>query len=98
MTARTCVVSFVDVAGVRHSVEVEAESLYEAAVVGVKRLRKDPWIERVGEATVLDVTVRAPSTSHTITLAQVERWLAASSPTPTLASRKARLKMMLVQS
>jgi hypothetical protein len=94
---RLCAVSFTDVRGIRHTVEVEAESLYEAAVLGVRRFRKDPWIERVGEATVLDVEVREPSARHAISLAQVERWLSGATPNPSEASRKARLKMMLVQ-
>ena len=33
VAVRTCTVSFVDVRGVRHSVEVEAESLYEGQAV-----------------------------------------------------------------
>jgi hypothetical protein len=31
-----CVVSFVDLDGIRHSVEVEAEGLYEASVLGLR--------------------------------------------------------------
>jgi hypothetical protein len=98
MAVRVCAVSFTDARGVRHSVEVEAESLYHAVVLGVARLRKDPWIERVGEATPMDVEVRAPATKHTISLQQVERWLAGATANPTEASKKARLKMLLVQS
>jgi hypothetical protein len=94
---RTCTVSFTDVRGIRHSVDVEAESLYEAAVLAVKRFRKDPWIEQVGEATVLDVEIREPSTRHTLTLKTVERWLGSSSQAPGDAMKKAKLKMMLVQ-
>jgi len=33
-TAR-CVVSYLDIDGLRHSVEVDAESLFEAAVLGL---------------------------------------------------------------
>jgi hypothetical protein len=93
-----CEVSFVDVRGIRHTAEVEAESLYEAAVLGVRLLRKDPWIERVGEATVLDVEIREPSTRHSLTLTQVERWIAGVTTNPNEAMKKAKLKMMLVQS
>ena len=95
---RTCTVSFKDVRGIRHSVDVEAESLYEAAVLAVKRFRQDPWIEQVGTATVLDVEVREPATKHSISLQQVERWLAGATANPSEASKKAKLKMILVQS
>lgn len=37
---RSCVVSFTDNRGVQHSVEVTAETLFEAAALGVALLRK----------------------------------------------------------
>jgi hypothetical protein len=91
------VVSFVGPSGIRHSVEVEAETLYEAAVLAVTRFRQDIWGEAVTASTTLDVEVREPSTQHSLTLQQVERWLAAPGA-PLETSRKARLKLMLVQS
>jgi hypothetical protein len=97
VSVRTCSVSFVDLRGIRHSIDVEADSLYEAAVLGIRRLSDDPWIEKIGAATVLDIEVRQPSIKHAITLQQVERWLAGATTNPTEASKKAKLKMMLVQ-
>jgi hypothetical protein len=90
-------VSFVDVRGIRHQTDVEAESLYEAAVLGVRRFRNDPWIERVGDATVFDVEVREPSTTHAISLLQVERWLAGATTNPMESVKKAKLKNLLLQ-
>ena len=58
MPLRICAVSFTDVRGIRHTVEVQAESLFEAAILGVRAFRGDPWIEHVGPATVLDIEVR----------------------------------------
>jgi hypothetical protein len=46
---------------------------------------------------MLDVEVREPSTKHAILLQQVERWLAGATSNPNEASKKAKLKMMLVQ-
>ena len=40
--ARTCAVSFNDSGGIRHSIEVAAESLYEAAALGVSEFRHHP--------------------------------------------------------
>jgi hypothetical protein len=48
-------------------------------------------------ATVLDVEVRALSTKHSIALEHVERWLADAIGNPSEASKKAKLKMILVQ-
>src|SRR5258707_14526193 len=98
MGIRLCVVSFADVRGIKHSVDVEAESLYEAAILGVSRFRKDPWIERIGESTVIDVEVREPATKHALSLKQIDRWLSGVTANPSEASKKAKLKMMLIQS
>jgi hypothetical protein len=95
---RTCTVSFKDVRGIRHSADVEAESLYEAVVLAVRRFRQDPWMEQVGNATVLDVEVREPPTMHSISFQQVERWLAGGASNATEAMKKAKLKTILVQS
>ncbi len=97
MSVKLCVVSFADLRGIKHSVEVEAESLYEAAVQGIRRLNQDPWIERIGPGTTLQVEVREPSATHAITVEQVERWLAGVTKNPTEATKKAKLKLLLVQ-
>ena len=89
--------SFTGPSGIRHSVEVEAETLFEAAVLATCRFRQDIWGEAVAAGTMLDIAVREPSTKHSLTLQQVERWLAAPGP-PYESSRKAKLKLMLVQS
>ena len=94
---RACVVTYIDHRQITHGAEVQAESLYEAAVLAIKLFREDPWLERIGPATVLDVEVREPGTKHAISLQQVERWLAGATTNPNEASKKAKLKMMLVQ-
>jgi hypothetical protein len=94
---RICTVSFVDARGIRHAVDVQAESLYEAVVLGVSTLRTDPWIERVGRSTTLDVEVREPGTRHSITLQQVERWLDGVTSSPLEASKKAKLRVLMVK-
>lgn len=92
---RICAVSFADVRGIRHTVEVQAESLFEAAILAVRTFRSDPWIERVGPATVLDIEVREPAVKHAITMMQVERWLEGASTSPNEGVKKAKLKNLL---
>ena len=48
MPLRACTVTFQDPRGIRHGVEVEAESLYEAVVLAVKPFREDPWLPSGG--------------------------------------------------
>ena len=93
-----CTVAFKDARGVRHGVDVEADSLYEAVVRGVARLRREPWLERVRDETVLEVDLRDAPAAHVVSLGQVERWIAGATANAAEASKKAKLKMMLVQS
>jgi hypothetical protein len=97
MPARACSVSFIGTSGIRHGVEVEAHSLYEAAVKAIPRFRQDPWMEQVANATALDIEIRESATKHSVTLKQVESWLASTSLSPHVASKKTRLKMMLMR-
>jgi hypothetical protein len=60
-----CIVSFVDLDGVRHSVEVQADGLYEAAVLGLSALRKHDL--NPGGLTELEVEVRS-CVKHTLTV------------------------------
>ena len=93
---RTCAVSFVDVRGIRHVAEVQAESLYEAAILGIRVFKGDPWIDHVGPATVLDVEVREPAAKHGITLQQIQRWLDGATTSPNEGVKKAKLKTLLL--
>jgi len=97
MALKACSVSFTDVRGIKHTAEVEAESLYEAAVQGIRRLNQDPWLERIGPGTALEIEIREPSAKHSITVEQVQRWLAGTTKNPTEATKKAKLKLLLVQ-
>lgn len=74
--ARTCVVSFVDSTGIRHSVEVGAESLYEAAALAVREFRRHPWVDDVepGTVTPLSIKVKTPATTHEVSIQQLQRW------------------------
>ena len=66
-------------------------------VHGVSRLSEDLSLDKIGPTTVLDVEVRELRTKHSISLQRVERWLAGENKSLGEASKKAKLKMMLVQ-
>jgi hypothetical protein len=70
---------------------------YEAAVLGIRRLNEDPWLEKIGPATVLEIEVRHPGTTHAVSLQLVERWLAGATTNPNEASKKVKLKMLLMK-
>jgi len=87
-----CVVGYVDLDGVRHSVEVEAEGLYEAAVLGLCALRKHD-LNPAG-LTQLEVEVRS-SVTHTLTVKKVYEWLRRGVRTPKEAVLKERLRELM---
>ncbi len=90
----SCIVSYLDISGVRHTVEVDAESLYEAVVLGVRAFREhdcDP-----GEVRPIDVEVRK-SIVHTLTLRRVQEWLQGASRSPKEKVNKEKLKEALAK-
>src|SRR5205823_5391943 len=54
---RTCSLSFTGPSRVRHSVEVIAGSIYEAAAVGVSALKNSGWVDAIAPGTELEVLV-----------------------------------------
>lgn len=87
-----CVVSYLDTSGIRHSVELEADGLYEAVVLGVAALREhdcDP-----GDLGQIEVEVRK-SIKHSLTLRRVREWLHGASKSPKEAVLKERLRELL---
>jgi len=88
----TCVVSYVDTSGIRHSVEVEAQSLYEAAVLAIKIFREHDCEPREGNR--LEIEVRS-SVTHTLTLRKIHDWLNGGAKTPKEAVTKEKLRALL---
>jgi hypothetical protein len=89
---KTCTVSFRDSDGVQHSVEVGAETLYEAAVLALKSFRQHDCAP--GPAAHLSIEVKNPSVTHTV-VARIEDWLNGGAKSPKEAIEKRRLKELL---
>jgi hypothetical protein len=92
---RTCAVSFTGPSGIRHSVEVTAESIYEAAALGVSALRTSGWADAIAPGTELEIQVREPATSHRLTVGQIRRWCDGVAVSPDETLKKRRLKQLL---
>jgi hypothetical protein len=95
MAVQTCSVTFTDPRGIRHTVEVLAESLFEAAALGLAAQKKDGWTEPVGPATKLEVEVRPPAVKHAVSVLQIQRWLQGATTSPNDRVRKDRLRALL---
>jgi hypothetical protein len=83
MPLRTCRVSLRDPEGVVHSVEVQADSLYEAAAAAMAAFREQGWAaQALTPAAKLRVEVMPPAVVHEVPVAAVERWLRSGSTSP----------------
>jgi hypothetical protein len=88
----SCVVSYLDTEGLRHNVEVEAESLYEAAVLAIRTFRQHDC--EPGQVSTLEVEVRS-SVIHTVTPKKIYEWLNGGAKSPKEAVMKERLRALL---
>jgi hypothetical protein len=89
-------VTFQDLAGMRHTVEVEADSVYEAACIALRALKKAAFVEQPpGAASKLQVQVLEPAVIHEVTVGQVKAWLESGGTNPNEQARKRRLKELL---
>jgi hypothetical protein len=95
MALRSCSVSFVGPSGVRHEVEVTAESLFEAAALALSILRTSEWADQIGPATELLVTVKNPETTHHVTLEQLRRWCDGVAVSPNEVLKRHRVKTLI---
>lgn len=79
MPSKACTVSITDTNGMTHSVEVVAESLYEAAVRGLRKLRDDGWTPRGHGSSRMTIEARPLSQErvvrHSIAISRLLTWL-----------------------
>ena len=83
------------VRSVRHSVEVTAESIYEAEALGVSALKSDGWADAIAPGTELEVQVREPATYHRLTVQQIRRWCDGVAVRPDETLKNRRLNQLL---
>ncbi len=80
--------------GVRHTVEVQAESLFEAAALGLAALKHDGWVPPPGKAARLEVFVME-QVKHTVSVERVLKWLDGVTTSPRDLLKRERLKAMI---
>ena len=92
---RTCKVACRDLAGTGHTVEVTAESLYEAVGKALLILRQDEWVEEIGEGlTEVRVRVSQPAVEHKVLVKHFRQWLESQGRTPAECALKKNLSEM----
>ena len=93
MALRTCRVTCRDSKGVEHTVEVTADSLYEAVARGLSALRDADWVGDTGHGqTTITVVVKQPELEHIVRMRDFEVWLRSAARSPAEMSLKTRLR------
>ena len=93
---RACSVSCKDLQDVQHTVEVTAESLYEAVAKALKIFRDNDWVAEIGTGmTSVTVVVREPTVVHEVLMKNFERWLKRNGRTPAETASRSSLRQQL---
>ena len=71
---RSCRVTVQDMEGVAHTVEVTAESLFEAVAQGLAALRGREWVAGITHGTV-KVSVADVRVEHEVKMTEFTKWL-----------------------
>jgi hypothetical protein len=94
MSAANCVVKIVNEHGVEHSVRVRAESVYEAAIIGLARLEKVGW-ESYGKTGWAVVEIHEEPTIHKVHVGKMLGWVKSPGRVSRDEIRKQKLRALL---
>ena len=93
MAIRSCRVTIEDMEGVVHTVEVTAESLYEAVAQGLAALRGKDWV--AGMRETVKVSVSEVRIEHQVNLTEFTKWLDRHGRSPREIIRRKRARSIL---
>src|SRR6202158_6272570 len=93
---RTCTVAVKDVRDVEHSIEVTAETLYEAIATALAALQQDNWVGEIGQCfTTVSVLVQQPPVKHEVKMKDFVLWLGRQGRSPAEVMLKHQLEKIL---
>ena len=95
MVLRTCTVAVKDVQDIEHSVEVTAETLYEAIATALAALEKDVWVGEIGQGFTVTVLVQQPPVKHEVKMKDFLSWLGRQGRSPAEVTLKQKLERIL---
>ena len=96
MAVKSCRVTCNDSRGIAHSVEVTAQTLYEAVAKGLRVFRENEWSEDSARIPpVVTVRIKEPEIEHTVRTKDFERWLESPAKSPSDMSLKNRIQAIL---
>ena len=82
--------------GVSHTVEVTAETLYEAVALGMAAIRTDEWVNGIAQGlNPVKVRVTNVPVEHEVKLMDFTKWLETTGGSPREISHRNRIKSIL---
>jgi hypothetical protein len=90
---KDCRVVMTDPQGVKRSVQVTADTLFEAAALAVYAFKKDGFTDFI--ANVFEVEIREPVVKHQVSVGQLRKWLDGTVSDPRERMRRDKLKAMV---
>jgi hypothetical protein len=94
---RTCTVAVKDTRDVEHSIEVTAETLYEAIATALAAFQQDNWVGEIGQGfTTVIVIVQQPPVKHEVKMKDFVSWLGRQGRSPAEVMLKQKLEKILV--
>ncbi len=96
MALRTCTVAVKDIRDVEHSIEVTAETLYEAIATALAALQQDNWVGEIGQClTTVSVLVQQPPVKHEVRMKDFLSWLGRQGGSPAEVMLRQKLEKIL---
>jgi hypothetical protein len=93
---KACTVVVHDLNETAHSLDLTAESLYEAIARALATLRGHDWVGDIGRGlTTVTVKIRHPEITHVVKVQDFENWLNRGCKSPAEMALKCRLRIML---
>jgi len=81
---------------VEHSIEVTAETLYEAIATALAALQQDNWVGEIGQGlTTVTVLVQQPPVKHEVKMKDFVSWLGRQGRSPAEVILKQKLEKIL---
>jgi hypothetical protein len=95
MAVRTCRVTCRDAQGVEHTVQVTAQSLFEAVAQALRVFREHDWSDEPNGSSAVVVTIKPAEVEHRVRIKDFQSWLESAPRSPAEMALKRRLQEML---
>ena len=95
MPIRTCRVTSRDAHGIEHTIEVTAQSLFEAVAQALRVFREHDWSNDPSGSASVVVTIKPAEVEHRVRIKDFQSWLESAPKGPAEMALKRRLRDIL---